>query len=149
MKMIALLAVCGLVALSQAPVTQPLPRNLMEAQQDNWVYSVFLIERTITIKVGDFVVAPDAEFIVWETARRHTSTNAEKVERTPEFNYIYYFATDKDIEIYDRRANAPVWYGIAVGATAIAMVVFYLIVRKKKTKPTGVSEQGQYQYPGN
>ena len=147
--MIALLAVCGIVALTQGPVTVDLPRNLLEVQQDNWVYSVFFVERTMTVEVKDFPDTTGIEFIVWETSRRHTSTNAEKVERTESFDYRYYFATDKDIVIFDRRANTPVWYGIAVGVTAIAMVVFYFMVKKKKTKPMGESAQGQYQYPGN
>ena len=153
MRILALLAVCGLTTItpvyatmSQTPVTQPLPTALVEAQQTNWKTSFLFKERTITIKVGDFKIEPTTEYVVYEAARRHTWTNA--VDSENDFvTYKYFFDPNDDIVIFDRRANSPVWYFLAVVATAIAMVVFYFIVKKKRT--TDVSTQGQYQYPGN
>ena len=150
--MLVLFTVCtlatlapGYLPLSEGPVTVDLPRSLLEAQQDNWTYSLFVIERTITIEVKDFPDTTGAEFIVWETSRRHTSANTVvPVERTVELNYRYYFDPTEDIVIFDRRPNTPIWYGIAVGATVIACAVFYLIVKKKRT--AGELTQGQYQY---
>jgi len=141
MKMIALLVVCTVATLSQGvqPAHQSLPKHLVEAQWDSWTASLFIRERTITIEAGAFTVDPETEYIVWaprdrnNNPIRHTSTNAVETKR--EFDvYTYFFDPSKDIEIYDRRPNTPIWYGIAAGATAIAMVVFYLIVRKKRTK---------------
>jgi hypothetical protein len=140
MKTLALLAVCGIAMLTQgAPATQPLPLALMQEQQDNWTESLFILERTITIPAGTF----DAEngLVVWTTTRRHTDTNA--VETTSNLGtYTYYFDPEEDIVIFDRRANVPIWYGIAVLATGVAMVVFFLIVKNAR-KPSS-TQSGEW-----
>ena len=147
MRILALLALCGLTAvtpayanLTQAPVTQELPRNLVEAQSRNWTHSLFFVERTITIPAGTFNAA--GGLVVWETSNRHTSTNATQTEHGLG-EYKYLFNPSEDIIIFDRRPNTPIWYGIAVGGTVIACFVFYLIVKKKRT--TDVLTPGQYQ----
>ena len=145
MKMIALLAVCGIALLTQGtPVTHPLPGDLVEG---TWAAtSVFIIERKIVIPVGEFEVPPGVDFIVWTTTRRHTDTNAVDVQN--DFGtYTYFFDPAEPIEIFDRRPNTPIWYGVAVVITGIAMLGFYFIVKKKRT--AGESIPNQYPYPGN
>jgi len=155
MKIIALLALCGatmftptFAALSQAAVPQPLPSHLVEAQWGDWTTSFLFRERTITIEVGDFTVLPTTELVIWETSRRHTWTNAVDSKRSEDLvTYQYFFDPTEAIIIKDRRANSPVWYGLAIIVTAIAMIGFYFIVKKRRTKD--VSGQGQYPYHGN
>ena len=139
MRMIALLAVCGVMALTQAPATQPLPRHLIEEQQNNWNYSLFIIERTMTVSAENFNASDG--YVAWQphqnrSTRTHTRTNAVRTELVGN-TYTYYFDPAEDIEIYDRRPNTPIWYGIAVAVTAIAMITFYLIVKKKKSSQAG------------
>jgi hypothetical protein len=141
--MIALLAVCAVATLSQgAPPLQTFDRTLITTQQDNWTHSFFFSEREMTVSKEHFDAG--GGYVTWQpranrTTRTHTRTNAVEtgiVDRT----FTYYFDPTQDIEIFDRTPNTPVWYGIAVGVTAIAMITFYLIVRKKRksgsTHPT-------------
>jgi len=100
-------------------------------------------------------------FVLFESTRR-SNTNA--TERTSDFpNYNYYFKVaetlDNYVEIFDRRANTPMWYGVAVGATLIVMGLLYIYLKsdaaikaddaKKKAMQAGESTQGQYPYHGN
>jgi len=156
MKMIALLAVCGLTTvmpLTQAPApTQIFERTLITTQQDNWKFGfLYLVEeRTMTVSAEHFDAS--GGYVIWQPhanriTRTHTSTNAVR-EEIVGGTYTYFFDPTKDIEIFDRKANIAIWYVMAIGATVIAMVVFYLIVKnKKKSNSADVSTQGQYPYP--
>jgi len=83
-------------------------------------------------------------YVLTNTSRR-TNTNADKVVNNIG-SYTYYFK-QSDVYIFVRTANTPIWYGIAVGVTVIACLVFYFIVKKKRSGSADVSAQGQYQYP--
>ena len=91
---------------------------------------------------------PEYLYVLAESMRR-SETNATKTES--EFgDYTYYFKVANDrqnyVEIFDRRPNTPIWYGIAVGATVIAMGLFYIYIKsdmaikkaeqERQTKPT-------------
>jgi len=74
---------------------------------------------------------------VLANSQRRSRTNAEIAEN--EFgSYNYYFKISDDrsseVEIYDRRANTPIWYGLAVAATAAAMVTFYFVTKKRASR---------------
>lgn len=76
---------------------------------------------------------PKPEYVyVLVNSQRHTKTNADLIE-SELGEYIYYFKVSDDLEntvkIFDRRANSPIWYGIAIAATAIAMSIFYVVVK--------------------
>jgi len=81
---------------------------------------------------------------------RRSKTNANLAEN--EFGtYSYYFKISADLQnevvIFDRRANTPIWYGIAVGVTAVAMVGFYFIAKQLRKPRGSADESGQDQYP--
>lgn len=165
MKMKALLVVCGLVALSFFAALIPmsmssLPTHAMvipltEApdihvlrspivnNKNYWVTkrSLFFVEQTITIPIADIDLNPNTVYIVWETDVRPTKTNAVNLEDdlSNTSRYTHFFSIDKDIIINYRFPNTPIWYGIAAVSTAVAMGVFYLIIKARKetkTKPT-------------
>ena len=146
MGTLALIVLCGFASLTQTVTTQPLPRDLANLEENRAVVkSLFFIERTITIPVGSFEVDSNAQFILWETTSKHTSTNAVETNHGIG-EYRYLFATDKDIVIFDRRPNTPIWYALAAAATVVAMFGFYIIV-KRRSASKDVSAQGQYQSP--
>lgn len=160
--MIALLAVCGLttlapgfMALTEAPtLPQTFDRTLITSQQNNWKFGFLYLtqERTMTVSAEHF--DPDGGLVIWQPhpdriTRTHTSTNAEKTDLI-DGTFTYFFDPTKDIEIFDRRPNTPIWYGSAIVLTAIGMVVFYLVVKnKRKSNPADESTQGQYPYHGS
>ena len=149
MRILALLAVCSvscIAPLTVEPKTQTLPKeyvyNAKEYKQYRVVKrSLFFVERTITIPAGTVPAHESVEFIVFEAEYRHTKTNAVRTDHS--FGeYKYLFAPDKDIEIFDRSANMPIWYVIAVGATVVAMVGFYMIVKKGQANKADAIQTG-------
>ena len=150
MRLLSLILCAGIMGLTQAaPITQPLPRDIANLPDNRVVVrTLFFVERTITIPVGSFQIDENTQFILLETDSRHTWTNAVETDHgLGEFKY--FFAIDEDIVIYDKRANTPIWYGLAVAATVIAMIGFYIIVKRVTRSPKGESTQGQYPYHDN
>lgn len=84
----------------------------------------------------DDTTRPGYLYVLTNSPRR-TKTNAAKVE-TQMGNYTYYFtiptSLDGEVDIFDRYPNTPIWYGLAVAATAVTMVTFYLIVRRRPNR---------------
>ena len=75
---------------------------------------------------------------VFASSVRRTSTNAVEHEVDYASGYWYYYygvtnnpADTQEIVIFDRRANTPIWYGVAIVATAVFMGLFYLFSRKR------------------
>ena len=54
------------------------------------------------------------------------------------YEYSFIYGPDPEsvdeILIFDRFANSPAWYGVAVGATAFFMIVTYIVFAKTKRK---------------
>jgi hypothetical protein len=123
-----------MVSLSQGPVTTTLPseivnQHLQDTKQEK---SLFFINRTVVISPEILQLESNTEYIVWETNRRPTSTNAVKKERTiAEDKYTFSFDPSEDIIIRYRTANTPIWYVIAVGATIVGMIMVYLVAKQK------------------
>lgn len=74
---------------------------------------------------------------VLANSQRRTKTNAD--ETNNEFGvYTYYFKVSDDltsiVNIFDRRPNATTWYVAAIGATAVAMGVFYMVMKTKRQR---------------
>ena len=137
MRILALFALCTVSALTQGVPVEPLSRDTVNNKDYQVVVTnLFFKESTITIPPSEFGVGPETEYIVLETSLRFTSTNAHHIERAEDFNYIYYFDPSNEIVLFIRQANTPIWYGIAVAATAVAMAGFYLAVRKRKAANT-------------
>ena len=72
---------------------------------------------------------------------RRTKTNAPEHENnlTSGFWQYYYGVTNdpadaQEIVIFDRFANTPIWYGVAIVATGLFMGAFYLMSRKRVNK---------------
>ena len=90
-------------------------------------------------EIGDL----DDEFLLIYTkdfTARRTSSNAYIVQRHIDgWRHGFVFAIDemdewKDIIIMDRFANTPIWYAIAVGATAIFMSFMWFILRPRPNR---------------
>lgn len=69
-------------------------------------------------------------------AMRHTSTTADRVQRTPD-GWNHYFVSNgtsdiPDAEIMYRFANVPIWYAIGTAATIIFMLGLFLTFRGSK-----------------
>lgn len=66
---------------------------------------------------------------------RRTSSNATYVERFAD-GWMHIFVAESiaeldDIIIFDRFANTPAWYGVGVGATALFMIVLWMLLRPR------------------
>lgn len=91
----------------------------------------------------DLSASKKPEYIyVLANSQRRTKTNADVTNE--EFGvYTYYFKVSDDltslVKIFDRRPNTTIWYVAAIGATAVAMGAFYIIMKTKRQryKPNG------------
>lgn len=85
---------------------------------------------------------PNTEYgYVLAESQRRSKTNAVSMENGYSY-YNYYFKISNDaadfVEIFDRRPNTPIWYGLTVAATIAAMSVFYIVIKQHRTKLKGV-----------
>lgn len=84
-------------------------------------------------------------FYVFSTTTRRTETNAIKVEHNV-LNYEYWFrvnsTNEEGVILRDRFANTPIWYAMAIVATAVAMAIFYFVMKElEKRKKHESSEK--------
>lgn len=124
-------------------------------------YSLFVIWRTITIPnpYQRFFIAENApnshlimkkfndefnggrvvteNFYIFLSSSRRTEVNSDETVKTLS-GYEYYFrvseVNQKDVIIRDRFANTPIWYVLAVVATAGAMAAFYFILKSREKR---------------
>jgi hypothetical protein len=81
-------------------------------------------------------VTGDAEYyyIFESTVRRSRVDNTYREAENQGTAYVYFFDENPaKVVIYDRFANYPVWYGGAVAATAAAMLIIYLHLKRKRS----------------
>ena len=127
-----------------------------------WTESLFFFERTQTFK-NPWIMAQGGDmssihrvetrvrsqftnigenfekFYVFQSAiRRSTMDNAYRSENMiSHFNYFFRSCGEtavQEIVIFDRFANQPMWYIIAVGGRVVFMTGFYFILRPRKVR---------------
>jgi hypothetical protein len=65
------------------------------------------------------------------------TVNQEQIGRT--FNYIFTYGDQNgtdEIVIFDRFANTPIWYGLAVLTSGIFIAGTYIIISRKRSGET-------------
>jgi len=96
---------------------------------------------TTEISGRGLLIKSDAKhFFVLETGFRRSSVEtAYKSENLiTHWNYYFYGCGEEaptEIVLYDKFANQPAWYMVAIGATAIFMLLMFFVYRAKSKQP--------------
>jgi hypothetical protein len=91
----------------------------------------------LAFHIDEFKQDKFEKMYIHRRSNRVTDTNAEVSARRVGGAWDYFYkVSDVEIIIVDRNANTPIWYGIAVGATAVLMGAVYLVAKKVRKRDT-------------
>ena len=117
----------------QQTITIPSPfTGQAQSQRTNNLVNWFYQEFSANTRVQNSVV-------LVSSFRR---TRVDNSHRERHFDgWWYFFDVDEygyleDIVIFDRFANTPAWYGVGVGATAVFMLILWLVLRNRRQTPS-------------
>jgi len=91
------------------------------------------VRSTVTASYLDPAILPEYYYIFASSIRRTNVPNSTRSQITGNYDYVFDDSTD-EVLIFDRFANQPIWYGIAVGAAGIFMIAAYLLFARAKKR---------------